>query len=193
MHATPPLTLVQCGDLLATARRAIRERVQHLPQSTSVPTDPTLDKPGAAFVTLTQRGGMLRGCIGYVQPLHSLRDAVALAAASAATSDPRFPAVSAAELADLQLEISVLSPLEPMKDPNDIQVGIHGIHVEKDGRRGLLLPQVATEFGWDRETFLDQTCIKAGLPRDAWRRSAAIHLFSVQRITDDAPIGAATA
>jgi uncharacterized protein (TIGR00296 family) len=93
------------------------------------------------------------------------------------------------ELSDLQVEISVLSPLSPVSDPAQIQIGVHGLHISKDGRHGLLLPQVATDFGWDRETFLRQVCVKAGLPQDAWRRGAEIQIFTVERIEDGRPIG----
>lgn len=187
---TPPPPLLTPTDrtrLLAIARRAIRERVRGLPESVFSPEALGLRTPGAAFVTLT-RGGTLRGCIGYVQAVHPLADAVAHCAASAATGDPRFPAVTARELPDLRIEISVLSPLSPVADPSQIQVGVHGLHVSKDGRRGLLLPQVATEYGWDRDTFLAQACVKAGLPQDAWRRGAQLHVFTVEVITDDLPV-----
>jgi AmmeMemoRadiSam system protein A len=153
-----------------------------------LPADPALGAPGAAFVTLT-RAGVLRGCIGYVQAIRSLAEAVAHCAASAATTDPRFAAVTARELPELQIEISVLSPLRVVTDPREVQVGLHGLHISKDGRHGLLLPQVASEYGWDRETFLRQVCGKAGLPPDAWRRGAEIQIFTVERIADGLPVG----
>ncbi len=189
MDTAGPLTPTQSAQLLAVARRAIRDRVQRCPASAPPVADPVLQAPGAAFVTLTS-GGSLRGCIGYVQALRPLVDAVAHAAASAATADPRFPSVTPAELADVCVEISVLSTLQPVADPSEVRVGVHGLHVSKDGRRGLLLPQVAVEFGWDRDTFLNQACIKAGLPSDAWRHGAEIEIFTVQRIADGLPMGA---
>jgi len=181
---TPP----QRADLLAIARRAIRERVRGLPLSNVTPEDSGLRAPGAAFVTLT-RAGALRGCIGYVHAIQPLAEAVGHAAASAATGDPRFPSVTAAELTEIGIEISVLSPLHRVTDAVEVRVGIHGLHISQDDRRGLLLPQVATEYGWDREMFLRQTCIKAGLPPDAWRHGAELQVFTVEHITDGLPVG----
>lgn len=189
MQTTGPLTPTQCAHLLAVARQAIRDHVHRRPASATPVVDPLLNAPGAVFVTLTS-GGSLRGCIGYVQPIRPLVDALAHAAASAATADPRFPAVTPGELANVYVEISVLSALCAVQDPSEVRVGTHGLHVSKDGRRGLLLPQVAVEFGWDRETFLRQVCVKAGLPPDAWRYGAQIEVFTVQRIADGLPIGA---
>ena len=187
---TPPrqFTPEQRVELLSIARRAIRERVCSRSDAVSPPADPTLQAPGAAFVTLTHAGA-LRGCIGYVHAIRPLVEAIAHCAASAATGDPRFPPVTAGELSDLQIEISVLSPLRPAADPTEIQVGVHGLHISKDGRHGLLLPQVASELGWDRDTFLRQVCVKAGLPQDAWRRGADIQVFTVERIEDGLPVG----
>ena len=182
------LTPEQRTALLSIARQAIRDRVCGRSVSQSPPTDPALQAPGAAFVTLT-RDGALRGCIGYVYALRPLAEAVAHCAVSAATGDPRFPPVTNRELSDLQVEISVLSPLRPVRDPGEIQIGVHGLHISKDGHHGLLLPQVATEFGWDRETFLRQVCVKAGLPQDAWRRGAEVQIFTVERIEDGRPVG----
>ncbi|MBR5997575.1 MAG: AmmeMemoRadiSam system protein A, partial [Deltaproteobacteria bacterium] len=99
----------------------------------------------------------------------------------ASTRDPRFPAMTEEELADFSLEISVLSPLVRTTDPNSVVVGTHGIYLENGMRRGVLLPQVATEYGWDRETFLRQTCRKAGLPMDAWQKpETTIYLFTAE-------------
>jgi len=103
--------------------------------------------------------------------------AVIRAAIYAATEDPRFRPVTASELDDLLIEISVLTPAREISDPNLVKVGPHGLIVEKNGLRGLLLPQVPVDNGWDRETFLDETCVKAGLPRDAWRRGAKLSVF----------------
>jgi len=181
------LTPERRAGLLAIARRAIRERVRGLPESGTFPEDAGLRTSGAAFVTLT-RAGALRGCIGYVQAILPLAETVAHCAASAATGDSRFAAVTAEELPDLRIEISVLSPLRTVSDPSEIRVGVHGLHISKDGRRGLLLPQVATEYGWDRDMFLRQVCVKAGLPQDAWRQGAEIQVFTVESITDGLPV-----
>jgi len=122
---------------------------------------------GAAFVTL-KRGDELRGCVGVLSATKPLVHTVGEMALSAALSDPRFPPVAASELDDLTIEISVLSPPQPIR-PEQIEVGVHGLVVVRGLNRGVLLPQVATENNWDRETFLAHTCLKAGLPEDAWR------------------------
>ncbi|MHC4779711.1 MAG: AmmeMemoRadiSam system protein A [Planctomycetota bacterium] len=121
-----------------------------------------------AFVSL-HRNGRLRGCLGLVEGIRPLWEAVRDMAASAATNDPRFEPLDVDELVDLDIEVSALSPLIEVEDLGDIQVGIHGLLVKKGGRSGLLLPQVATENGWDRETFLDQTCWKAGISPGSWK------------------------
>jgi AmmeMemoRadiSam system protein A len=154
--------------LLRHARRAI-ERTLGLPQAPDEPIPPATRSSSGAFVTLRgRRGGELRGCIGSIEPRAPLHEAVAEAAIAAALEDPRFPPVTRAELVDLRLDVSVLSPLAPIA-PEAVEVGRHGLLVRHQGRGGLLLPQVATEQGWDRQTLLEQTCRKAGLPRDAWR------------------------
>jgi len=183
----PTLTSDQRAELLATARWAIRERVRGLGSTAGPSRDPQLQADGAAFVTIT-RQGQLRGCIGYVDPVKPLVEAVAHSAAAAATADPRFPTVTPEELAHLEIEVSDLSPLRRIDDPSEIQVGTHGLYISQSGRNGLLLPQVATDLGWDRETFLRQTCLKAGLPGDAWRHGAEIQVFSADHFTDHAPI-----
>ena len=132
-----------------------------------------------AFVTL-RIGGDLRGCIGYPHAELPLVEVVQRCAVSAAIADPRFPALQAAEFGDVSLEISVLGPLEPVGDISEVTAGRHGLVVEHEGRRGLLLPQVATEWGWDAEEFASQTCVKAGLPRDAWRNGAQLYKFEAE-------------
>ena len=188
MTAPPVLTADQRTALLALARNAIRECVCDAQSVSTGTADTALQVAGAAFVTLTRRG-QLRGCIGYVEARKPLAEAVAHCAVSAATADPRFPPVSPDELAELTIEISVLSPLRLIDQPSQIQVGEHGLFISQGGRRGLLLPQVATEFGWNRETFLRQTCLKAGLPGDAWRRGAEIRVFTVDHFIEDASAG----
>ncbi|HEX6464563.1 MAG TPA: AmmeMemoRadiSam system protein A [Vicinamibacterales bacterium] len=131
-----------------------------------------------AFVTL-KREGRLRGCIGTLECRLSLPEEVARVAASAAREDPRFQPLHVFELEGLDVEVSILGPLEPI-DPFDehaIEIGTHGLVVEHGRRRGLLLPQVATEWGWNRETFLSQTCVKAELSPDAWRQGAKVYRF----------------
>ncbi len=132
------------------------------------------------FVTL-HKHGQLRGCIGTLEPREPLAEAVRSAAVSAATQDPRFPAVNPDEVDDLEIEISVLSPLEKIDRPEDIIVGKHGVVVAEGVQRGVFLPQVAPEQGWDRETMLNYLCAhKAGLPADAWRRTADLYVFTTQ-------------
>jgi AmmeMemoRadiSam system protein A len=189
MTDAPVLTSGQQADLLAIARQAIRECVYGLPRTSPSLSDPMLRSPCAAFVTLT-RMGALRGCIGYVHAIRPLAEAVAHCAASAATEDPRFSAVTPEELPELRLEISVLSSLLRLIDPTALEVGVHGLYISQQGRHGLLLPQVATEFGWDRETFLRRTCVKARLPEDAWLHGAEIHVFTVAHFSDGLPVDA---
>jgi uncharacterized protein len=164
--------------LVEIARRAVARGVNGAGQG-DVPEIPGLPEATGAFVTLKKQG-QLRGCIGTLECRRSLPQEVARVAVSAALEDPRFEAVRAAELSDLDVEISVLGPLERIdpRDPASIEIGRHGLVVEDGRRRGLLLPQVATEWGWDRETFLAQTCVKAGLPRECWRTGATVYRFA---------------
>jgi uncharacterized protein len=137
-----------------------------------------LAEPRGAFTTLHLHG-KLRGCIGYVFPTDSLYKTVADTARAAGFDDPRFEPVTPAEAPELQVEISVLSPLQPIA-PDEVEVGRHGLIVTYGGRRGLLLPQVPVEWAWDRDTFLAQTCLKAGLPADAWQRGAELQGFTAE-------------
>jgi AmmeMemoRadiSam system protein B/AmmeMemoRadiSam system protein A len=138
----------------------------------------TLQQERGAFVTLKEHG-RLRGCIGYTAPIQPLCNTVRDAAVHAAIKDPRFTPVSEDELSNLSYEISVLSPFQRVLDIKEIEIGKHGLLMKKGGREGLLLPQVASEQGWDRLTFLQHTCRKAGLPLDAWKdKDTDIFLFS---------------
>lgn len=164
--------------LLRLARAAIRARLEDRPLA--APDRPDVRAGLAwrtgAFVTLTL-AGRLRGCIGSVERDERLADVVARCAADAATQDPRFSALRLSELTEVTLEISVIGPFERVDDLTQIAVGRHGLVVEQGAHRGLLLPQVADERRWDRDTFLGQTCVKAGLPKDAWRRGAVVSVF----------------
>ena len=143
--------------------------------------DEDLRRPAGAFVTLHTKDGDLRGCIGSIQAIAPLGQAVSSSAINAAFRDPRFHPVSAGELPALHIEISVMSPIETVQSVDEIEVGRDGLIVSRGGRAGLLLPQVATEYGWDRETFLSQTCVKAGLPPDSWRTPGCrIERFSAE-------------
>jgi uncharacterized protein len=135
-----------------------------------------------AFTTL-HIDGELRGCVGYVFPQYSLYRTVAETAVAAAFDDPRFAPLKKEEYPKLEYEISVLSPVSPI-DAEDVEVGKHGLVITYGSRRGLLLPQVPTEHGWDREKFLQQTCIKAGIPPDAWEHGAKIEAFTAEIFSD---------
>jgi MEMO1 family protein len=138
-----------------------------------------LRAPGRAFVTL-RRGRALRGCVGYVEATRPLWETVARAARSAAHEDHRFKPVEPEEVPDLTVEVSILTPPEPMAGPEDLVIGTHGVIVAQGGRRGLLLPQAALENGWDREAFLTQVCRKAGLAGNAWKQGARLERFRAQ-------------
>jgi len=168
----------QRKTLLGIARRALEGYVVAGKIPSGEEPQGKLAAPGAAFVTLT-KNGRLRGCIGYTEAVAPLFKVVQECAVAAATEDPRFPPVSARELPSLRVEISVLTPLFPIR-PEEVEVGRHGLMVARGGMRGLLLPQVPVEWGWDRETFLDQTCVKAGLPPSAWRRGATLRAFTAE-------------
>jgi AmmeMemoRadiSam system protein A len=142
------------------------------------PPSPHLSESRGAFTTLHLHG-KLKGCIGFVIPTHSLYRTVAETAMAAAFEDPRFRPVTADEAPELKAEISILSPLRPIR-PEGVQVGVHGLVVTSGGRRGLLLPQVPVQWGWDRDTFLAQTCLKAGLPPDAWLQGADLKAFTAE-------------
>jgi|SRR5271167_4057465 len=139
---------------------------------------PHLSEPRGAFTTLHLRG-LLRGCIGYVFPTESLYKTVADTARAAAFEDPRFERVTPSEASQLKVEISVLSPLQPIR-ADEVVMGKHGLVVTQGSRRGLLLPQVAIEWGWDRDTFLAQVCLKAGLAPDAWQQQAELQGFTAE-------------
>ncbi len=156
--------------LLAIARQSIAAVLNgRAAEWSDDDVDDTLVHPAGAFVTLRTHDGDLRGCIGSIRAVEPLYKAVASSAVSAAFRDPRFVPVRSGELERLELEISVMGPIEPVSDIEEIVAGRDGLIISRNRFAGLLLPQVATEYGWDRETFLDQTCLKAGLPRGAWR------------------------
>ena len=164
--------------LLQLARRCLEARVRREP-SPSAERGAGLDSRMGAFVSI-HCNGELRGCLGRLEADRPIAENVAHLAAVVSDSDPRFPAIRPSELPAVDVEISALTPEEEIADINQIEVGRHGLIIEQGHRRGLLLPQVATEYGWDRETFLDHTCIKAGLPPNAWRTGARIFIFEAQ-------------
>lgn len=164
--------------LLKIAREAIVAHVNGTPVDEALLDDPEGAR-GGAFVTL-HRGTELRGCIGHIDHDEILVRVVARCAVAASSTDPRFPAVAAGEVDGLTIELSILGPLEPIAGADEIEVGRHGLLIEKGWSRGLLLPQVATEWGWDREQFLAHTCRKAGLPPTAWKDGAALWRFEAE-------------
>jgi uncharacterized protein len=175
--------------LLQLAREAIVAHASGHELVTST-SESIASRRGGAFVTL-HKHGELRGCIGHIESDQRLGVVVPRCAVAAASTDPRFPPVSLAEVGELDIEISLLGLLEPITGPADIIVGRHGLVVEREWHRGLLLPQVATEWDWDAETFLGQTCHKAGLPQDAWKRLATMWRFEAEVFSETQPPHAA--
>lgn len=164
--------------LLEIARDAIRNTVLGTAQINRDIDDPTLEIECGAFVTIHSKGE-LRGCIGNITAETPLWLTVSNMAIQASTADPRFPPVSADELDGIDIEISALSPLWKTEDLSEIEVGKHGILIKKGFNQGLLLPQVAIEYGFNRTKFLEHTCMKAGLPGDCYKSGdCEIHIFS---------------
>lgn len=174
-----PLTRDEERASLKLARQALEQYFRTGDLLPAPVASGVLKERRGAFVTLTV-DGELRGCIGYPLPMKPLNETIVEMAVAAATQDTRFEPIAANELKKLKIEISVLGLPEPIEDPAEVQVGRHGIIVSKGFYRGLLLPQVPVEHGWDRETYLDHGCLKAGLPRDAWRKGAKIEVFTAQ-------------
>ena len=166
--------------LLSYARHIIESSFNKEKAGLDIPASGILREKRGGFVTLHKNGG-LRGCIGYIEAIKPLVDTIAEMAEAAAFHDHRFPPLQKEELLDITIEISVLSPVRKIEDVSNIVVGKHGIIISAGGHRGLLLPQVATEWKWDRETFLSQTCMKAGLDPDAWKnKGTIIEIFSAK-------------
>jgi len=173
-----PLTEADEQLLLSMAREALVGYL-NLGELPAIPEPgESLCQSGGAFVTL-RKGQSLRGCIGVVEARNPLYVAVRQCAVWAAMNDPRFPQVRKGEVDGLNIEISVLSPLFDIA-PDELEVGRHGLVVSRDMNRGLLLPQVAVQWKWNREQFLEETCRKAGLPTDAWRQGARLQAFTAQ-------------
>lgn len=167
--------------LLHIAHEAILALVEGRDISFPIPC-PHLAEPRGVFTTIYS-SGKLRGCVGFPVASLPLFKAVAETARAAASEDPRFAPVSLAEARTLHISISILSPLSSIT-PSEIEIGRHGLVISDGPRRGLLLPQVPVEHGWDRNTFLEQTCLKAGLPPDAWRTGAHIEAFTAEVFGD---------
>ena len=167
--------------LLSLAHRSIESAFDNRDISLETP-NLHLAEPRGAFTTIYLHGE-LRGCVGYVIPVAPLYRTVAETARAAAFDDTRFAPVTHDEAPQLEISLSVLSPLQPIR-AEDVEIGRHGLLISQHGRRGLLLPQVPVEHQWDRMTFLEQTCRKAGLPADAWRRDAKIEAFTAEVFGD---------
>ncbi|HKB99344.1 MAG TPA: AmmeMemoRadiSam system protein A [Terriglobales bacterium] len=176
--------------LLRIAHGAILSALERRPFPEAPPLSPGLSDPRGVFTTLYLHNDVhgdlhrqLRGCVGYAVPIAPLFRAVAETARAAAFEDSRFLPVTMEEALHLEVSLSVLSRLFPI-DLEAVEVGRHGLVISEGARRGLLLPQVAVENGWNRETFLEQTCRKAGLPRGAWRKNATIEAFTAEIFAD---------
>jgi AmmeMemoRadiSam system protein A len=162
------------------ALTAITKRLENESPVLPMATTDTLNEKRGAFVSL-HKHGQLRGCIGYVHGVKPLAEAINDMAIAAAFQDPRFPTLKEDELSDLDIEISVLTPMNQISDIKQIELGKHGLMMIKGPYSGLLLPQVATQHNWDRQTFLSETCHKAGLPADAWKDDdTEIYIFSAE-------------
>ena len=156
--------------LIGLSRRTLESFVRNETQRAESIDDPCLlNSDYGAFVSL-HRHGELRGCIGTCFPTAPLYETVIEMTQAAASRDRRVAAIVSSELSEIRIDISVLSPLEPVTDPLSLQIGKHGLYVASGARHGVLLPQVATHYGWDIETFLSQTCVKADLLKDEWKQ-----------------------
>lgn len=178
------LTAKEKDTLLEIAKDAIDAKINNKKIPELKADSETLRSKCGAFVTL-KKHGHLRGCIGYIKAYKPLEETVQEMAIAAAFHDPRFPSLRPEEVKDLTFEISVLSPLKRIKDINEIEVGKHGLYIVRGHNSGLLLPQVAVEYKWDRETFLQETCHKAGLPAQAWKdKETEIFIYSADYFGD---------
>lgn len=177
-----PLVMFQLTEseqqaLLRIAREAVEFNLLRQPLRLPDVSPGVLMESHGIFVSLHQYGE-LRGCIGHIDPMEPLFRTAAECAIGAAVADPRFLPLTLGELQDVEFEISVLSLMEHVREISEIQVGKHGLLISKNHSRGLLLPQVATTYGWDRERFLEETCKKAGLRAGDWKQGAEIRCFS---------------
>jgi AmmeMemoRadiSam system protein A len=165
-------------QLLTVARRALEARVRraHVPAPDA--SDANQPRCGA-FVTIFHRSD-LRGCLGRITADRALPGLIHHLAQEVADSDPRFDPVGPGELDEISIEVSVLTPAREIRSVAEIEIGRHGLIVERGSQRGLLLPQVAVEHAWNRETFMEHTCVKAGLPADAWQHGARMFVFEAQ-------------
>jgi AmmeMemoRadiSam system protein A len=180
-HDTCEFSPEERKQLLALAHEAILSAAEKREVS-PVPTSPRFASPRGAFTTLYLRKN-LRGCVGYAYPVAPLHRTIIETARGAAFEDPRFPALMLDEIRQIEVALSILSPVEAAR-PEEVIIGKHGLLISHHGRRGLLLPQVPLEHEWDRTVFLEQTCGKAGLPPDAWKSGATIEVFTAEIFGD---------
>jgi AmmeMemoRadiSam system protein A len=169
--------------LIKIARDTLRLYLnkQQVPALTAYPLTPALQKECGAFVTLKNKNnGELRGCIGYIYGAKALREAVRDCTVEAATRDQRFAPLQSGEEQTVQIEISVLTPPQKIDTIKAIEIGKHGLIISKGMHRGVLLPQVPVEWGWNRADFLNAVCQKAGLPEGAWKEGAELYIFTAQ-------------
>jgi len=180
------LTDIQKQKLLNIARETLVSYLSGRELPPIEENDPVLQERRGVFVTL-KKNGELRGCIGYIEGIEPLANAVRDMAIQSATSDPRFPPVNYKDLKDIKIEISVLTPLKKIKDTGEIVLGRDGVIVKKGYRQGVFLPQVAEETGWSKEEFLSNLCMyKAGLPPDAWKKGdIEIYIFQAEVFSEE--------
>jgi AmmeMemoRadiSam system protein A len=180
---TPPeYSPEERGLLLQIARESILSFLERREISLFTPST-HLSEPKGVFTTLYSKD-RLRGCVGYPAAILPLYRAVVETARAAASEDPRFYPVRLDEVHDLRISLSVLSQLQTIS-AEQVEIGRHGLVISQGGLRGLLLPQVPVEHGWDRTTFLEQTCLKAGLAPDAWRAVAHVEAFTAEAFGDE--------
>jgi AmmeMemoRadiSam system protein A len=180
-ESSPEFSPEERRQLLALARQAIALAFEERSPSTENLSE-HLRAPRGVFTTL-MLGGVLRGCVGNAAPVEPLAQAVVSTAIGAAFRDPRFQPLALEELPQLHISLNILSPLFPIQ-PEQVELGKHGLLVSQGDRRALLLPEVPLHMGWDREKFLEQTCLKAGLAPDAWRKGATLEAFTTEAFAE---------
>jgi AmmeMemoRadiSam system protein A len=173
------LNFYQKELLLKVARESVEAAAKGQPYTPPGTDDPALLRPAAVFVTL-HKSGQLRGCIGTVEARDPMIAAVAELARASALEDPRFPPVKPVEVSQIVIDISALTPAKRVEDVSEIEIGKHGLIIQDGHCRGLLLPQVASEWGWTCEEFLDHCCLKAGLQKGHWRKGGEIYSFAAE-------------
>ncbi len=175
----------QRKELLKYARAVIEAKLYNDEPKFILPNDPAYEEKAGAFVTL-HKNGDLRGCIGYIKAYKTIRETIHDMAIATAFKDPRFAPLQREELPYINIEISLLSPLKEIKSIEEIVVGKHGLYVENGFYSGLLLPQVATEWGWDKITFLNEVCHKAMMPSNCWKsKGTKIHIFTAEIFSEE--------